>query len=64
MKPLASLLFALIVQPGLRACPICFQVEQGPTTDGVRAAVFVLLGVTTCVLAAFGAFVVTFARRS
>jgi hypothetical protein len=42
---------------GLLACPICFQIEQGPVTDGVRAAVIVLMGVTLAVLAAFGMFV-------
>ena len=41
----------------LFACPICFQIEQGPITDGVRAAVFVLMGVTVTVLACFAMFV-------
>jgi len=45
------------------ACPICFRVEQGPVTDGVEAAVFVLMGVTTGVLSGFGVFIVRFVRR-
>jgi len=50
-------------QTPLFACPICFRVEENATTDGVLVAVFVLLGVTTAVLGAFGTFVVRFARR-
>lgn len=45
------------------ACPICFRVEENATTDGVLAAVGVLLGVTAVVLGAFGTFVIRFARR-
>ncbi len=48
----------------LGACPICFQVEQGPVTDGVRTAVIVLVAVTTGVLTGFGAFIVRFVRRA
>jgi heme/copper-type cytochrome/quinol oxidase subunit 2 len=46
------------------ACPVCFQVEQGPVTDGIRAAVVVLMGVTVVVLGGFLRFVVRFARRA
>ncbi len=45
------------------ACPVCFQVKENATTDGVRAAVLVLVGVTTVVLGAFARFVVLFAKR-
>ena len=48
----------------LLACPICFQVEEGPVTAGVRAAVVVLIGVTVGVLAGFGVFVASFVARS
>lgn len=47
---------------GVFACPICFQIEQGPVADGVRAAVFVLMGVTVTVLSAFAVFVRKMAR--
>ncbi|HEY6357424.1 MAG TPA: hypothetical protein VIX35_04230 [Vicinamibacterales bacterium] len=47
----------------LFACPICFQVEEGPVTAGVRAAVVVLIGVTVGVLAGFGVFVARFVAR-
>ena len=40
----------------LLACPICFQLEQGPVTAGVRAAIVVLVAVTVGVLVAFGRF--------
>jgi hypothetical protein len=46
------------------ACPICFRVEQGPVTDGVQAAVLVLMGVTTGVLSGFGIFIAGFIRRT
>ena len=45
------------------ACPICFRVEENATTEGVQAAVFVLVGVTTVVLGAFGRFVAGFVKR-
>jgi len=48
--------------PTLLACPICFQVDQGPVTAGVQAAVFVLMGVTMAVLTGFGLFVGRLAR--
>lgn len=60
----ACVAVVLAAQPALFACPICFQVDPNPTTDGVQAAVLVLLGVTTVVLAGFGVFIVKFVRRS
>ena len=45
------------------ACPICFRVEESATTDGVQAAVLVLVGVTTVVLGAFARFIVGFVKR-
>jgi hypothetical protein len=48
----------------LQACPVCFQMEDGPVTRGVRAAVLVLVGVTTGVLAGFAMFIVRFVRRT
>ena len=32
------------------ACPICFQMDDGPTRAGVQAGVWVLLGLTVAVL--------------
>jgi heme/copper-type cytochrome/quinol oxidase subunit 2 len=48
----------------LHACPVCFRIEEGPTTAGVYAAVLVLVGVTTGVLGGFAAFIVRFVRRA
>jgi hypothetical protein len=45
------------------ACPVCFRMEEGPVTDGVRAAIVVLIGVTTSVLAGFAVFIRGFVRR-
>ena len=39
------------------ACAVCFQVEHNATTDGLRAAVLVLVAVTVCVLIGFAAFI-------
>ncbi|MEO6222294.1 MAG: hypothetical protein ABIP90_03525, partial [Vicinamibacterales bacterium] len=47
----------------LHACPICFRVEESATTDGLRLAVLVLVGVTTVVLGALARFIVGFAKR-
>jgi hypothetical protein len=46
------------------ACPVCFRMEDGPVSDGVRAAVVVLLGVTTTVLAGFAVFIRGFIKRA
>jgi hypothetical protein len=46
------------------ACPVCFRMEEGPVTEGVRAAIVVLLGVTTAVLAGFAVFIHGFVRRA
>jgi hypothetical protein len=48
----------------VQACPICFQVEDGPVATGVRLAVVVLIGVTLAVLAGFGAFIARCVRRA
>ena len=45
------------------ACPVCFRVEENATTDGVQAAVLILVGVTTIVLGAFTRFIVGLVRR-
>ncbi len=50
--------------PALLACPVCFQVEDGPAAAGVRAAVIVLMGVTASVLSGAGLFVIRVVRRS
>ena len=46
------------------ACPVCFRIEEGPVTSGVRAAVVVLIGVTVGVLTGFGVFIARFVRRA
>jgi hypothetical protein len=64
MKAFCTALLALAVPQSLHACPVCFQVEPGPTTEGLLTAVLVLVGVTTCVLAGVAFFVAGFVRRS
>jgi len=61
---IAVLLIAASFEAALHACPVCFRFEDGPTVAGTRAAVFVLVGVTSLVLSACGTFVVRFARRA
>jgi hypothetical protein len=46
------------------ACPVCFRMEEGPVTAGVRAAIVVLMTVTVSVLAGFAVFIRGFVRRS
>ena len=53
----------LAAEGSLLACPVCFQVEDGPVAEGVRAAVLTLMGVTVSVLCGVAMFVVRFARR-
>jgi hypothetical protein len=55
-------LSALAAAERLLACPICFQVERNATTDGLMAAVTVLVAVTSGVLIGFGFFVRRLAR--
>jgi hypothetical protein len=45
------------------ACPVCFRMDDGPVSDGVRAAIVVLMGVTTTVLAGFAVFIRGFMQR-
>ena len=47
----------------VHACPICFQVEDANTVNGVRAAVAVLIGVTGAVLVGFAGFAARLARN-
>ena len=56
-RAIATLLGWLAASATALACPICFQAEPNGTTDGVRAAVLVLIGVTVIVLGGFAAFV-------
>ena len=61
----SGLLLAAVLWPrALHACPVCFRMEDGPASDGLRAAVGVLIGVTVVVLGAAARFVVRFARRA
>ena len=57
------LAFVLAASEVALACPICFRVEENATTDGVQAAVLVLVGVTSVVLGAIARFVAGFVRR-
>jgi len=52
---IASALWPLM-QASARACPICFQIENGHAAGGVRAGVVVLVGVTTAVVGGCVAF--------
>ena len=61
---LATMTSWLIYAPAVYACPVCFQIEDGPIAAGVRSAVMLLIGVTMSVLAVAGTFAVRFARRA
>jgi hypothetical protein len=47
----------------LSACPVCFRIEDGPTSAGIRAAVIVLLAATAVVLTGFAVFIARVVRR-
>jgi hypothetical protein len=53
-----------LASAGLAACPVCYQFEPGPVTDGTIAAVVVLVAVTTGVLSGFAVFIGRVVRRS
>jgi hypothetical protein len=57
LKPAACGLVWLLAQAPLFACPVCFQIEDGHAAAGVRAAVWVLMGITVVVLGGFAVFV-------
>jgi nitrate reductase gamma subunit len=46
------------------ACQVCFQGADPLMRDSLNAGIVVLLGVTAVVLACFGVFFMTLARRS
>jgi hypothetical protein len=46
------------------SCPVCFGGEDAVVRESLNAGIGVLLGVTGMVLACFGGFFVSLARRS
>ena len=64
----ARVIFALLMWASAGAtawaCPVCFRMEEGPVTAGVRAAVILLMTVTVSVLAGFAIFIRGFVRRA
>lgn len=62
-RPAVVLAMIAAASEAALACPICFRVEESATTDGLRAAVLVLVGATVVVLGGFARFMVGFVRR-
>ena len=62
----AAVLTALCAGAALQAaaCPVCYGAADSPSTQGMTAAIFSLLGVTGGVLAGFGTMFLRFRRRS
>ena len=56
-------LLILLAPSVAHACPICFQVEDTQTINGVRAGVIVLMSVTVVVLSAVAAFAIRLWRN-
>jgi hypothetical protein len=52
-----------LMDASLRACPICFQIEDGHMAAGVRAAVVVLVAVTSTVVGGCAVFFTRLMRR-
>ena len=61
--PLFATLLVMLFPALAHACPICFQVEDTQTINGVRAGVIVLMSVTVVVLSAVAAFSVRLWRK-
>lgn len=59
----ALLWWAVLAEPAL-ACPVCFGASDAPPVQGMRMAIFALLGVTVIVLGAFAAFFIYLMRRA
>jgi hypothetical protein len=53
----------LAAEAAIHACPICFQIENGQMAGGVRAAVIVLVSVTSVVVGGCVVFFTRLARR-
>ena len=60
---LAALWCAVLAEPVL-ACPVCFGASDAPQVQGMRMAIFALMGITVGVLGAFAAFFVYLMRRA
>jgi len=54
---------AVCAQAAVHACPICFQIEDAHVTNGIRAAVGVLMGVTILVVSPVVAFAIKIRRQ-
>ena len=46
------------------ACPVCFGASDSPMAQGVNMGIYVLLGITSGVLAAFATFFIYLIRRA
>jgi len=53
---LVAAMLVVLLPSVAQACPICFQVDDARTINGVRAGVIVLMSVTVVVLSAVAAF--------
>jgi heme/copper-type cytochrome/quinol oxidase subunit 2 len=59
-----TLVGALAASPAARACQACFGAEETSLVDGTRLGVWVLLGITVAVQAAFVGFFFYLRRRA
>jgi hypothetical protein len=59
---LAALWAFAVLRAG--ACPVCYGAPDSPSTQGMTAAIFSLLGVTGGVLAAFATMFLRIRRRT
>jgi hypothetical protein len=59
------LTFAAVTAPRVAlACPVCFGQSDSPMAQGVNMGIYVLLGITGGVLAAFASFFIYLIRRA
>jgi len=64
MRSLLAVIVWMSASATAWACPVCFRMEEGPVSAGVRAAIVVLMTVTVSVLTGFAIFIRGFVRRS
>jgi LPXTG-motif cell wall-anchored protein len=63
VKLLLTTLLTLLPFAAAQACPSCFGDPDSPMTDGMNAAVLVLLGITGSMLVSLGVFFLYLRKR-
>lgn len=60
---ISSIAVVLFNSQNAWTCPVCYGAAHSPMIDGMNMAIFVMLGMTGCVLAAISLFFIMMRRR-